>query len=483
MSTVGTEPSSEFRAPAASSAHSRAIDRSRAPRPAAMVRHPLTVLRAARRWSGQRYLIEVNRHHQGLGYGAMATHRKKISQWESGCVVPELTAQLAIAALEDVPAEAVHRLGWPDWLLLALDGDSLLRVPWTAEETRHTLIETSAGGPMDRRGFLIASGTTLVNAADVWSGLTSTPTGGKAYPRIGADAITGLQTRLSHLSHLDDVLGSGKLRDLAAAELHLLTSLLTDTTHTAGTEQQLYSLAAQASRLCGWLHYDSGRHAAAQRYYLTALRASATAGDVLTGANTLAFQAIQTYTVGNPRDAVELIQIARTSIQGHSTPKTLAILHAREARALSKLTDVQRCYRALDAAFESLTTTCDHEPEWCYWINNTEIHMLAGSCALDLGDPRRALEHFTTAQTGFDTGNFPGGAAIYLARAAEAHLALGDLEAAADLGAEALRCHTTIDSARGDQTLTNLRAKLARHGHNPAVREFLEHPQPTRTAS
>jgi len=88
-------------------------------------------------------------------------------------------------------------------------------------------------------------------------------------------------------------------------------------------------------------------------------------------------------------------------------PNGLPILHAREARALSKINDHQRCYRALGAAFESLTTTCDHEPQWCYWINSTEIHMLAGSCALDLGDPRRALDHFTTAHTAFDTGNFP----------------------------------------------------------------------------
>ena len=204
---------------------------------------------------------------------------------------------------------------------------------------------------------------------------------------------------------------------------------------------------------------------------------------MLTGANPLAFHAIQTYTLGNPHDAVELTRIARATIHGRSTPKTVAILHAREARALSKLTDSQRCYRALDAAFESLTTPCDHEPEYCYWINETEIHMLAGSCALDLNDPHRALDHFTTAQTAFDTNSFPGGAAIYLARAAEAHLALGDLDAAAGLGAQALRCHTTIDSARGDHTLTNLRAKLTRHQQNPTVREFLEHSRPAKTAT
>jgi hypothetical protein len=33
----------------------------------------------------------------------------------------------------------------------------------------------------------------------------------------------------------------------------MITGLLTDTIHTADTEQRLYSLAAQTSRLCGWL--------------------------------------------------------------------------------------------------------------------------------------------------------------------------------------------------------------------------------------
>lgn len=438
-------------------------------------RHPLAALRRARRWSGHRYLIEVNRYHQALGYGAMATHRKKISQWESGCVTPELTAQLAIAALEDVPQEAVSRLGWPDWLLLALDDESLLRVPWTIEGTLQALIETSIGGPMDRRGFLIVTRMGLADAAAVWAGLVGAPTAAKAYPRIGTKVIAGMQARISHLSHLDDVLGSGKLRDLAAAELRLITGLLTDTIHTIDAEERLYRLAAQASRLCGWLFYDSGLHAAAQRYYLTALRASAAADDALSGANTLAFQAIQTYTVGNPQDAVGLIQTARAALRRRSTPKTAAILHAREARALSKLNDPQRCYRrALDAAFGSLTTGGDDEPAWCYWINDSEIHMLAGSCALDLGDPHRALEHFAAAQGVFDTDSFPGGAAIYLARAAQAYLALGDLDAAAVLGTQALHCHTSVDSARGDQALASLHAKLACHGKIPAVREFLE---------
>lgn len=445
----------------------------------ATARHPLAALRHVKGWSGQRYLIEVNRHHQCLGFGAMATNRKKISQWESGLVSPELTAQLAIAALEHIPEEAVHRLGWPDWLLLALDDDSLICVPWTLEATRQALIKTASGGTMDRRGFLLATGTTFTSTAATWASLLDTSSPGKVYPRIGMDAIDGLHARLAHLSRLDDMLGSGKLRELASAELNLITGLLTDTTHAPSVERHLYGLAAEACRLCGWLSYDSGRHTAAQRYYLTALRASATADDVLVGANTMAFMAIQHYSVGTPRDAITLTQTARTTLHKRSTPKTLAILHAREARAHAKLHDDTRCASALDAAFTALATTSADEPHWTYWINTTEIHMLAGSCALDLDQPRQALHHFTTAHASFDTLSYPAGAAIYLARTAHAHLALGDLDAAAHHATQALRSHTTTDSARGDHTLAALRDDLAPHHAHPAVHDFLDHfPQP-----
>lgn len=327
---------------------------------------------------------------------------------------------------------------------------------------------------MDRRGFLLATGTTLTLTAATWSNLLTTSTTGKVYPRIGTDAIDGLHARLAHLSRLDDTLGSGRLRELASAELNLITGLLTDTTHSPAVEQRLYGLAAEASRLCGWLSYDSGHHTAAQRYYLTALRASATADDVLVGANTMAFMAIQHYTVGDPSDAVTLTQTARTTLTRHSTPNTLAILHAREARAHAKLGDHRACAPALDAAFNALTISAD-EPHWTYWINPTEIHMLAGSCALDLDKPRQAIHHFTTAHTTFDTTTYPAGAAIYLARTAQAHLALGDLDATAHHATQALHCHTTIDSARGDNTLTTLRDDLAPHHTHPAIHDFLNH--------
>ncbi|MFG2677395.1 hypothetical protein [Streptomyces sp. NPDC048445] len=53
--------------------------------------------------------------------------------------------------------------------------------------------------------------------------------------------------------------------------------------------RRLFGAAAEASRSAGWTAYDSGRIAAAERHYIAAMRAAASANDPVVGANTLAF--------------------------------------------------------------------------------------------------------------------------------------------------------------------------------------------------
>lgn len=445
--------------------------RSVRPRIALDARHPLAALRHRRNHTAQQYLQAINERHIALGHGAMAIHRKKISLWESGTVTPEQSAQLAIASLEGLPEEIVHRLPWPEWLLHALDDEVLLYVPWTPEGARHALTDTSTGGTMDRRGFLIATGTTLGLVAADW--LTAITTSSKAYPRIGAEEITHFEARMAELRRLDDELGSGVLRDAAGAEVGLLATLINETSHSPAVERTLYSYAAEASRFAGWVHYDSGHYTAADRFYITAMHASAAGGDVLVGANNLAFMAVQHYTVADPADAVDLLDIAHQSLRSNTSPKTSAIVHARTARAHAKMGDRGKCDAALDAAFSALTTT-GHEPSWAYWVTPTELDLLAGSCHLDLGDPRRALVHFTAALCRLDTTQYPASAAIYLARAAQAHLRLGDIDAAAALATQAVDHHSSITSARSDTTINELRNALAHYRSHPVAVELTE---------
>jgi len=111
-----------------------------------------------------------------------------------------------------------------------------------------------------------------------------------------------------------------------------------------------------------------------------------------------------------------------------------------------------------------------------YWVTFGEVEMIAASSALDLGDPAQAVRCFDAAIAADYRGDdqYPRSHAIYLARAAEAHLALRDLDAALDRAAHAVRCLGGVDSARSASAITGLRAKLKPHAASPRVRDFLE---------
>ena len=223
--------------------------------------------------------------------------------------------------------------------------------------------------------------------------------------------------------------------------------------------------------------FDSGRHASAERFFETSLRASATAGDAVAGAYAMSFMAIQHYTAGNPQDAVGLLDVAETSVSSNATPKMRAMLASRKARALSKTNDSRGNARALEAARELLDKgPHDDDPPFLYWVTRGEVEMIAGSSALEMNDPARALRCFNAAVQADYPGDvqYPRTHAIYLARAAEAHLAMHDLDAAVAQARHAARCLGSVDSARSSLTLAGLRRKLAAHTSNPAVREFLQ---------
>ncbi|MFB8062477.1 hypothetical protein ACFC6U_40740, partial [Kitasatospora purpeofusca] len=69
-----------------------------------MAQHPLTLLRTSLGHSQSAYAQLIAKTHAQLGFGQMAARREKVSRWESGRIVPELTAQYAMAHVHRVPA-------------------------------------------------------------------------------------------------------------------------------------------------------------------------------------------------------------------------------------------------------------------------------------------------------------------------------------------------------------------------------------------
>lgn len=295
--------------------------------------------------------------------------------------------------------------------------------------------------------------------------------------RISSTLVDHIDQRLGHLRHLDDQVGSGELVRLAGSELTLIAQLLNNGSFTEAIGRRLYLLAAEASRQTAWGYFDQDQHRAARRYFELAMRASAEADDPVIGAYALSFMAVQCYSTGHAQRAVSLLQTAETAVARTGTARMRAMLAARTARALSKMGDSKGCSHMLHLAGTALDQgPSEDDPPVLYWVTNAEIDMIAGSCALDLSNSTEAIRRFSAAIAVDETkeSDYARSDAIYLMRAAEAHIRIGDLDGAVRWAQEAQRRVRGVDSARAESTLTCLRAELAAYASNRDVREFLE---------
>ncbi|MFE0459287.1 transcriptional regulator [Kitasatospora sp. NPDC058965] len=442
----------------------------------------LTYLLARRRSTAEAYLLRVAERHKKLGFGSLAAGKWKFTRWKNG-VTPELGTQLAMADLEGVPAHEVLARGWPAWLdLVAADDDHLFFAsPWTTAGTVKALEKVGAQVNRDRRDFVITSGAVLGAVATGWA---AAPPAHIPLPRQGrrvdAAVPAAFHARLAVLRRLDDQVGSGQVYGSAVAELKMITDVIKECSYTEPVGRQLYSAAAEASRSAGWTAYDSGHHATAERHFAAALRASASAADPVVGVNTLAFWAIQHYSTGDPRGAVALVEAAQAQAPRIGSARMTAMLHARACRAYAHARDHRAADRQANAALDAYSSAgpVAEDPDCVYWFNLGEAFQLLGSSALNLSQPGRALRHFEEATAAHSTEvyngeAFPRGYAIYLARQADARLALSDIDGAVDTAHQAVEHMGGVSSSRGTSTLNDLRTKLTDHQDVPSVRDFL----------
>jgi tetratricopeptide (TPR) repeat protein len=447
-------------------------------------RHPLAYLLAMRGQTAEAYLHRVAGQYARMGFGHLACRREKVSRWIAGTYAPDYRTQLAMAAVDGIPADRVDADGWPAWLLHAIPDDhAILAAPWDAAGALTALELT--GGTLDRRVFMITSASALAAVTAGWAGARPGVTA-RAGRRISSQVADLFDSRLAALRLLDDHVGSGQVYTAAVSELRMITATIRDASYTEATGRRLFAAAAEASRSAGWTAYDSGKLAAAERHYTTALRAAAAAGDPVTGSNTLAFWAIQHYSTGNPRGAVHLVEAAIAQAPQLGSARMTAMLHARACRAHARAGDARAADLAGGAAIDAyaMAGPVQDDLPCTYWFNLGEAYQLLGSSALNLGHPRKAIGYFKAASTSdpaetYDASSFPRGHAIYLARLAEAQLAVGDIDAAVATAHDAVARMGGVTSARGTKTLDDLRAKLARHHAIPEVGEFLSYTSST----
>jgi hypothetical protein len=346
-----------------------------------------------------------------------------------------------------------------------------LIAPWTVEGTLTTASKVSENSAMDRRSFLLLIGTALTSPAHEWLIARPVLDASRADGRVvTAELADHLDTVTDQLRRMDDQVGGGSLIDVVRSQTDYVVGLLSNGSFTDTTGRRLHTTVAELLRLAGWLSFDSGRHAEAQRFFIAALHAAHSAGDRELGANVLGFMSCQAKDLGKYDDATKLADTALAGYKGAS-PRVSAILHMRAAQAYANAGDATESRRSIEAAYSAFRdlAPAHGEPAWAYWLDEAQINEQIGYCYLKLRDWPRATSHMGTAvRLQGSTSTREG--ALRLTLLADTYAQQGEPERACELGTRAIdTLASQVDSTRCVGHVQTLRDHLTPYRRVPAV--------------
>ncbi|MEU6405464.1 helix-turn-helix transcriptional regulator [Streptomyces sp. NPDC046985] len=418
----------------------------------------------------------------------------------SQMAVRELTAlpQSFISALErgqkqigspDTLLDLLRGLGLPSdlqsLLLVTLGGEPAIPIqvdssdpalPWTMDRMVRSLEAATGGTTMKRRHVLAALSGAALTQYVLQSAIAPVEpfVASAGNTAVSASLIDSLQTTTDALRQADATNGSGNLAQTAKAHLRMILHLLKHGSHSEQHGRRLAAVAADTTSQAGWFTFDSGDHEAAQRLFLSALRAAHASGDARLRAGALGFLAIHAYSTGDPRDAITATRTARQVVIGHDAPALHAMLLTRQARGHARLGEERGALAALSEAEELCSRgRGEDDPHWLYWVNAGEILGQTGSCYLDLDQPVRAAECFTAAR-GVLNREETRTTAQFLSRAATAQMRAGESDAGCATAHEVLDIVEGVQSARLDDHLFKMLREAATFESSPFAEELLD---------
>ncbi len=349
--------------------------------------------------------------------------------------------------------------------------------PWTVDGTLVTAREVSEVDPVDRRSFLFLTGAALTSPAHEW--LIARPSSDVSHSAgrtIEPQLIDNLNDITGKLRRMDDHMGGGSLIDLVRAQIGYVSRLIRDGRYTDSVGRRLHGTLGELLRLGGWVSYDDGDLADAQRFWIAALHAAHTAGDTALGANVLGFMSEPAWNLGRPGDAAKLTATALAGYKGKS-PRVSAILHMRAALPLAVRGDAAECQRAIDAAYSAFRNSPPEsgEPDWSYWMDEGSLNEQIGICLISLGDYQSAGNHLELSLQVEQNGQIREGVVrqTYLA---SVYAQQGEPERACDVGMQAVDALSRqVDSPRLTARIERLCNELIeRYERVGAVPEFRE---------
>ncbi len=362
-------------------------------------------------------------------------------------------------------------LGWQASAgALYVPADDGLDHPWTPAGAVASLREVLEAVGMDRRHFVVLTGTGLTAFAHDWLLDPERVAASVQGKRVDHAVVDDLERVADARRHLDDVLGGDVVLRAVREDLRLVTEMLDNARYTDEVGQRLYAVAAEFARIVGLRAFDNNDHALAQRYFIAGLRAAHSSGDRAVGANILTCMCRQAMD-HDPRDGVRLAESALTGAKD-LTPALKASVQGHLAGAAGRAGDKITAARAQGRMFE-LTAEVDPaaEPPYIYWWSDAEAHLAAGSAELFLDKPRQAEAHYRDALARI-APSFPRDRLLILTRLAQARVHLRELDGACRAATEAGTLLRRLGSGHKRTQLAEFRKAVQPYANTAQVKAF-----------
>ncbi|MGH4001393.1 MAG: hypothetical protein ACRDTJ_28485, partial [Pseudonocardiaceae bacterium] len=334
--------------------------------------------------------------------------KSSVSHWLRGRVPHPPTPELVAAALTarlgyEVTVEDIglrrKRRGTD-----RADGFVVADSPQETAQAVATLTERD----MRRRDLLVGAGfTAAAFAQPALYALTNQAAplvAVEAGRQVGFSDVEAIRATTVHFRQLDQSHGGAHLRTQVVRVLNHEATNARTASYSEAVGVALFSALAELTCLAGYLTFDAGRHALAQRYYVQSLNLARHAGDRTFTAVALSCMSFQATYLGRAREGVALAAAARQHVGPTGNPHAVAMFDALQARGHALLGDQRATYAALSNAEKNLARADASEPtRWLTYFTEAELAAHSAYCLRDLGNVAHDVEpQVRTALAGYD---------------------------------------------------------------------------------
>ncbi|MQY20071.1 hypothetical protein [Nocardia macrotermitis] len=288
--------------------------------------------------------------------------------------------------------------------------------------------------------------------------------------RVGQSDVDAVRAMAAAFRDLDNRVGGGKVRPTIVQYLHSSVGPLLRGNYAEPVGRQLFTAAAELTKLAGWAAYDQEEHGLAQRYLIQALRLARAAGDPGLGAEILAAMSHKATYVGRPGDAVDLARAAQISARSAGLAALEAECRLVEAHGHAARLDEAMCATSITAAERTFAKAeSSDQPEWLAYFDGAYMSAKVAHCFRELGDDARSAR-FAEQSLNMSDG-YLRGRAFNLTLLASTRVT-EDPQEAVRIGHQALDIAAGLSSRRSHAYLRDLRQRLAPHAGMPDVQDF-----------